>query len=131
MSRVATCECVRGTTTFGLRVRHEGNGYASMVQVASASHCVWNQRLGVSATYETSSRGKFLFHGESVVPSGGALALGRPETGEIAVGRDADLALFDPPPWAADAGAVLSALLFDHDAPPMRATWVRGRRVRG
>lgn len=62
---------------------------------------------------------------------GGALALGRPDTGEIAPGRDADLTLFDPPPWANGPAEVLSALIFDHDAPPMRATWVRGRKVRG
>lgn len=60
---------------------------------------------------------------------GGALALGHPETGEIAVGRDADLTLFDPPPWAESADAVLAALIFDHDAAPMRRTWVRGRQV--
>lgn len=47
-----------------------------MVQVASASHCVWNRRLGVSAKYETSPGRKFLFRGESVVPSGSGLARG-------------------------------------------------------
>jgi cytosine/adenosine deaminase-related metal-dependent hydrolase len=57
--------------------------------------------------------------------------LGRPDTGEIAAGRDADLTLFDPPPWASGPAEVLSALIFDHDAPPMRATWVRGRKVHG
>jgi hypothetical protein len=37
--------------------------------------------------------------------------------------------LFVPPPWAESPEQVLAALLFDHDAGPMAATWVRGRRV--
>lgn len=57
---------------------------------------------------------------------GGALALGHTQTGQIRAGLEADLCLFDPPPWAEDADAVLASLLFDHDAPNMRATWVRG-----
>lgn len=60
---------------------------------------------------------------------GGALALGHPEVGQVAAGLQADLCLFDPPPWAHTAEEVLAALIFDHDAPPMRATWVRGRRL--
>lgn len=57
---------------------------------------------------------------------GGALALGHPETGQIRAGLEADLCLFDPPPWATDADGVVASLLFDHDAPRMRRTWVRG-----
>lgn len=60
---------------------------------------------------------------------GGALALGHAETGLVAPGHDADLTLFRPPPWARTADEVLSSLLFDHDAGPMRRTWVRGRVV--
>jgi cytosine/adenosine deaminase-related metal-dependent hydrolase len=60
---------------------------------------------------------------------GGALALGHEEAGLVAPGHDADLCLFDPPPWAEDADAVLASLIFDHDAPPMRRTWVRGRAL--
>ncbi len=61
---------------------------------------------------------------------GGAVALGHPEKGLLAPGSDADLTCFVPPPWASTPQQVASALLFDHDAGPMAATWVRGRRVR-
>ncbi|HHO53343.1 MAG TPA: guanine deaminase [Deltaproteobacteria bacterium] len=57
---------------------------------------------------------------------GGALALGHPETGQIRPGLEADLCLFDPPPWVEDADGVVASLIFDHDAPRMRQTWVRG-----
>ena len=60
---------------------------------------------------------------------GGALALGRADAGQIRAGAAADLALFDPPPWAETADDILAALIFDHDAPPMRRTWVGGRLV--
>lgn len=60
---------------------------------------------------------------------GGALALGHPEKGLLRAGHDADATLFVPPPWAESPEQVLAALLFDHDAGPMAATWVRGRRV--
>jgi guanine deaminase len=60
---------------------------------------------------------------------GGALALGRPSAGVLAPGFDANLCLFEPPDPADDAEAVLASLLFDHDAPRMRRTWVRGRLV--
>ncbi|MEZ4241758.1 MAG: guanine deaminase [Myxococcota bacterium] len=60
---------------------------------------------------------------------GGALALGRPDAGWIAPGHAADLALFAPPPWAETADDIVAALVFDHDAEPMRRTWVAGRTV--
>lgn len=60
----------------------------------------------------------------------GAVALGHPEKGLLAPGFDADLTCFVPPPWAETPVQVANALLFDHDAAPMAATWVRGRRVR-
>jgi guanine deaminase len=59
---------------------------------------------------------------------GAARALGR-DAGLVAPGGRADLALFDPPEWANSADDVLAALLFDHDAPAMRKTWVAGRVV--
>jgi guanine deaminase len=62
---------------------------------------------------------------------GGAVALGHPEKGLLEPGKDADMTLFTPPPWADTAQSVLAALLFDHDAGPMAATWVRGREVHG
>jgi guanine deaminase len=60
---------------------------------------------------------------------GGALALGRPDLGAVAEGLDADLALFDVPEWVETPDQVLAAVLFDHDAPRPRRTWVRGRVV--
>jgi guanine deaminase len=60
---------------------------------------------------------------------GGALALGRADAGWIAEGHAADLALFSPPGWAVTADEVVASLVFDHDAGPMRRTWVGGRAV--
>jgi guanine deaminase len=62
---------------------------------------------------------------------GGALALDRAQTGLLAAGFDADLLLFRPPDWATTPEQALSSLLFDHDATPILATWVRGRQVHG
>jgi guanine deaminase len=60
---------------------------------------------------------------------GGALALNTPEVGALEPGLDADMVLFDLPPDSADADSLVDALLFNHDAAPARATWVRGREV--
>ena len=61
--------------------------------------------------------------------AGGAAALGHPELGRIAPGHDADLVLHDLPEWVDSADGALAWLLFDHDAPRPRTTWVRGRVV--
>ena len=60
---------------------------------------------------------------------GAALALGHAETGAVEVGLAADLVCVDVPDWAVSEEAVLAHLLFDHDAPPPRRTWVHGRVV--
>ncbi len=60
---------------------------------------------------------------------GGALALGLPDLGAVDAGLQADLVLHDLPPWVDDADSALAWLLFHHDAPPPRRTWVRGRVV--
>ena len=60
---------------------------------------------------------------------GGAEALGFANIGLLAPGYEADLVLWEVPPWAETAEAVLGALLFDGDLPAPRATWVGGRRV--
>lgn len=59
----------------------------------------------------------------------GALALGRADTGDVAVGHDADLVLHDVPAWVDDAEGALAAIVHRHDAPPVTRTWVRGRVV--
>jgi len=60
---------------------------------------------------------------------GGALALGEGRIGALEPGLEADMSLWRVPPWAETADQLLGSLLFDHDAPPALATWVRGHRV--
>ena len=62
---------------------------------------------------------------------GGALALGHDHVGAIEPGLDADLVLHDLPAWVESGDDALGWLLFNHDAPPPRRTWVRGRQVSG
>jgi guanine deaminase len=59
---------------------------------------------------------------------GGAVAL-QASTGAVEPGLDADLVLHDVPPWAESVDQILASILFDHDAPRPRRTWVRGREV--
>lgn len=61
--------------------------------------------------------------------AGGAAALGHPELGRVAPGYEADLVWHDLPEWVDDAAGALAWLLFDHDAPRPRRTWVRGEPV--
>ena len=61
--------------------------------------------------------------------AGGARALGLDGVvGRIAVGFDADLVAIDAPA-SASGEALIDHLLFRHDAGPVRATYVRGRRL--
>lgn len=60
---------------------------------------------------------------------GAALALGRPEIGAVEPGLEADMVLVDVPDWAEDPTGVLAAVIFDHDAPRVRRTWIRGHAV--
>ncbi len=60
---------------------------------------------------------------------GGALALGEGRIGALETGLEADMSLWRVPPWAQTVDELLGSLLFDHDAPPALATWVRGRMV--
>ncbi|MCB9778633.1 MAG: amidohydrolase family protein [Alphaproteobacteria bacterium] len=60
---------------------------------------------------------------------GGARALGQPDLGALEPGFQADLVLHDLPAWVDSADDALAWLLFHHDAPPPRGTWIRGRRV--
>jgi len=81
-----------------------------------------------------------LVRGEPVTPEellwlatrGGAVALGLGErVGCLQPGFAADLVAVDLPPGERSDGALLDALLFRHDAGPVRATMVAGRLVRG
>jgi guanine deaminase len=63
--------------------------------------------------------------------AGGAQALGLEHAiGRIAPGLDADLVAIDAPAGATGI-ALIDHLLFRHDAGPVRATYVRGRRLDG
>jgi guanine deaminase len=86
----------------------------------------------LSAAYDNASRqGEAWTPAELLALGTSGSALGYDDVGRIAPGYRADLTLFDPPSEATDADGVLAALIFDHDAPPMRATWVSGRQVHG
>jgi guanine deaminase len=62
---------------------------------------------------------------------GGAVALGLGERlGCVAPGFTADLVAVDVPPGEHEGDALLDALLFRHDAGPVRAVMVAGRRRR-
>lgn len=61
---------------------------------------------------------------------GGARALGRDQIGCVAAGFEADLAVIDVPALTdVPLAGLLDALLFRHDAGPVRATLVRGREL--
>lgn len=85
-----------------------------------------------SSAYDAALR-----HGRMLPPAlllhdatrGGAAALGHPDQGAVQAGFQADLVLHDLPAWVDDADAALAWLLFHHDAPPPRGTWVAGRQV--
>jgi guanine deaminase len=63
--------------------------------------------------------------------AGGARALGLGDTvGRLAPGLDADV-IAVPAPGVDDALALIDSLLFRHDAGPVAATYVRGRRLFG
>jgi guanine deaminase len=61
--------------------------------------------------------------------AGGAIALGLAgTTGRIEAGHEADLVAVDAPAGAAERDLV-DRILFQHDAGPARAVYVRGRRI--
>jgi len=60
---------------------------------------------------------------------GAALALGESRVGALEGGLDADMALYELPHWVRSEQDALGWLLFDHDAPRPRRTWVRGRVI--
>lgn len=60
---------------------------------------------------------------------GGALALGQHDSGTVSEGSRADLVCHELPEWVSTADDALAWLLFDHDAPRPRHTWVRGKEV--
>lgn len=63
---------------------------------------------------------------------GGSVALGQGESvGCVAPGYAADLVAVDLPEGAGEGAALFDALLFRHDAGPVRATVVAGRRCWG
>ena len=60
---------------------------------------------------------------------GGALALGVPEVGHLAVGADADMCLVSMPDWITSEEDALNALLFDRANTSVETTWVKGKVV--
>lgn len=80
-----------------------------------------------------------LIHAAPVAPQellwlatrGGARALGHDRLGCLAAGFEADVVAIDVPalPDASSLASLLDALLFRHDAGPVRATLVRGREL--
>ena len=60
---------------------------------------------------------------------GGALALGVPEVGHLAVGAEADMCLVSMPDWIESEEEALNALLFDRANTAVEKTWVKGALV--
>lgn len=86
----------------------------------------------LSSAYDNALAGDLSLRPERLLwwgTRGGALALGADHIGQIEPGLEADLVCFDLPEWVDDAEGALAWLLFDHDAPRPRKTWVRGRLV--
>jgi guanine deaminase len=85
----------------------------------------WDNALCVGQRVEPAA----LFH---MATLGGAVALGIDDVcGSLDVGKDADLAVIDLPPWAGDAAGALAELCFATDDTRVRASFVRGRCVHG
>jgi guanine deaminase len=94
----------------------------------------FSMRRVAAAAYDAA-----LVRGEPVTPEellwlatrGGSLALGHGERlGCIGPGFSADLVAVDLPPGVGQGAALLDALLFRHDAGPVRAVMVQGRTCR-
>jgi guanine deaminase len=62
---------------------------------------------------------------------GGALSLGHPQVGALAVGLEADMVQIQVPEWVGDSAGVLASVIFDRGAPAPVRTWVRGQQVAG
>ncbi|MBN2797641.1 MAG: guanine deaminase [Deltaproteobacteria bacterium] len=60
---------------------------------------------------------------------GGALALGHGELGALQPGLEADMALFEVPPWVEGGRDTARWMLFTLDGPGAMRTWVRGSEV--
>jgi guanine deaminase len=95
----------------------------------------FSMRRVAAAAYDAA-----LVRGDAVTPEellwlatrGGALALGLGDRiGCLAPGHAADLVAVDVPPGDHEGAKLLDALLFRHDAGPVRAAMVAGRLIRG